>query len=30
MAKVVEDALEHGPHRLEPHEIEAVARHYGQ
>jgi cytochrome c553 len=30
MAKVVEDALEHGPHRLEPEEIEAVARHYGQ
>lgn len=30
MAKVVEDALQHGPHRLEPDEIEAVARHYGQ
>ncbi|MBJ3785016.1 c-type cytochrome [Devosia sediminis] len=30
MAKVVEDALEEGPHRLEPEEIEAVAEHYGQ
>jgi cytochrome c553 len=30
MAKVVEDAIEDGPHRLKPEEIEAVARHYGQ
>jgi cytochrome c553 len=30
MAEVVEDALEEGPHRLEPHELAAVARYYGQ
>lgn len=30
MGTVVEDALEEGPHRLEPHELEAVARHYGR
>ena len=30
MGKVAEDALEEGPHRLEPHELEAVARHYGR
>jgi cytochrome c553 len=30
MAEVVQDAMEEGPHRLEPDEIEAVARHYGQ
>jgi cytochrome c553 len=30
MAEVIEDALEEGPHRLEPEELDAVARHYGQ
>ena len=30
MAKVIQDPLEEGPHRLEPAELEAVARHYGQ
>lgn len=30
MAKVIEDALEEGPHRLEPEEIEAVADYYGR
>ena len=30
MGRVVEDALDEGPHRLEPHEIEAVARYYGR
>lgn len=29
MARVVEDKLEEGPHRLEPAELDAVARHYG-
>ncbi len=29
MAKVVEDALEEGPHRLEPEAIEALADYYG-
>ena len=29
MGEVVEDALDEGPHRLEPHEIDAVAEHYG-
>lgn len=30
MAKVVQDALEEGPHRLEPEEIDALAEHYGE
>jgi len=30
MSKVIEDALEEGPHRLEPEEIEAVADYYGR
>lgn len=30
MAKVIEDALEEGPHRLEPEAIEAVADYYGE
>lgn len=30
MAKVVEDVLEEGPHRLEPEAIEALAEYYGQ
>ncbi|MBO9589735.1 c-type cytochrome [Devosia sp.] len=29
MAKVIEDALEEGPHRLEPEAIEALADYYG-
>ena len=29
MAKTVEDALEEGPHRLEPEAIEALAEYYG-
>ena len=30
MAKVIEDALEEGPHRLEPEDIEALADYYGR
>ncbi|WP_449396018.1 c-type cytochrome [Devosia riboflavina] len=30
MAKVIEDALEEGPHRLEPEAMEALAEYYGQ
>lgn len=30
MAEVIEDALEEGPHRLEPEELQAVAEHYGR